>query len=232
MKLTALFILAGALLSGCERPASTDVFPLEADMTWRYKVTRATQKGTSVRYTSMTNLGPRVINGATRYLRRTSGGTEYHFEKTAEGVTRVAKRLIVETEPQADVPPRLVLPADPANSRYWQTTTHPYVLTRLVSDGIDMRRAYAVPMSYRVEATDATVTVPAGRFEQCIHVIGEAELQMYVDGPTGLRSIPLTTEEWYAPGAGLVKLTRTEAIESNLLASGSLDMELVSLERH
>ncbi|MGR8920501.1 MAG: TapB family protein [Gammaproteobacteria bacterium] len=232
-RLRELAAAALLLAAGCGGggPAGTGTFPLDEGLSWRYDVVTTTQAGTSREVFEVTNLGPRGAGDTEYYVRRTSSGTDYHFVTDSDGVWRVGKRLVVELEPQPDLPPRLVLPATPAVGAQWQNSTHPYVLQRLVNDGVDMRRAYVVPMNYTVEAVDDTVSVPAGEFSGCVKVVGRAELQMYVDGPTGLRSIPLVTEEWYAPDVGLVRLRRTETIESTLMASGTFEMSLAAFAR-
>ena len=228
MRFAALVLLAW--LAGCSSDDGRSVFPLREGLSWHYQVTEKNSLGTEYRDYAVRTVEPVRVDGERRYRRRTSGGTEYQFRVDEKGIWRVAKRLVVELEAQADFPPRLVLPEPLEPGRQWQNNTHPYVVKRLVSDGVDMRRAYTVPMNYTVEATDASVSVPAGDFENCVKVIGEADLQMYVDGPSGLRSIPLTTEEWYAPGVGLVKLRRVETVESDLMSSGEMVMELVAFE--
>lgn len=224
----ALLIL---LLAGCGDDPGHPYFPLDEDAAWHYRVIERTTRATTEREFSQTALGARRFGDERVPARRTSDGTVYYYRLDEDGVKRVAKRLVVELEPQPDFPERLVLPSDAEPGAQWQNTTHPYVLERLVSDGVDMKRTYSVPMNYTVEAVDETVTVPAGTFEGCIRVTGEADLQMYVDGPSGLSTIPLRMEEWYAPGVGLVRLVRTEDVESDLMAGGQIEMELVAFER-
>lgn len=216
------------LLAGCGDAPDVSYFPLREGLEWRYRVTETSSVETLKRDYLVVSGEPYVAGGDTRYRRRNDGGTEYHFRVGEDGVWRVGKRVIVELEAQPDVPERLVMPIPAAAGRQWQSNTHPYVIRRLVSDGVDMRRAYTVPMNYTVAAIDAEVEVPAGTFERCVHIVGEADLQMYVDGPSGLRSIPLRTDEWYARGVGLVRLRRVETVESDLMASGELVMELES----
>lgn len=214
-------------LNGCGSSPENNFFPLEEDLSWEYRVLTKNDYGTSDERFSVTNIGERWLNGKAYAARRTSDGTEYLFAQKEDGVFRVGKRLIVELEAQTDIPERMVLPQPPEPGKLWNNTTRPYLLRRLVSDGVDMRRAYTVQMNYSIEATDETVKVPAGEFTNCIKVLGEADLQMYVDGPTGMQTIPLVTEEWYARGVGLVKMVRTETVTSNLMAGGTAIYELM-----
>ena len=82
-------------------------------------------------------------------------------------------------------------------------------------------------MSYRVASRDETVIVPAGKFEHCLLVEGDAKLTMFADPMTGYTDVPITTREWYAPGVGLVKLERTEPLDSSVFKGGSYVFELV-----
>ena len=82
-------------------------------------------------------------------------------------------------------------------------------------------------MSYRVASRDETVIVPAGKFEHCLLVEGEAKLTVFADPMTGYMDVPTTTREWYAPGVGLVKLERSEPLDSSVFKRGSYIFELV-----
>jgi hypothetical protein len=86
-------------------------------------------------------------------------------------------------------------------------------------------------MSYRIAAEDETVVVPAGKFEHCLLVEGMATLTLFADPLTGYQDVSIKTREWYAPGVGLVKLERTEPLDTRVYKGGSYLFELVSTER-
>ena len=216
-------------LAGCGQAPSDSFFPLDAGLRWEYRVTETTTHGTSRGTYGIENIGTSTRYGEEVSVRRTDSGLEYHFLGDGLGATRVAVRTLVEIEPRRDAPLRTVLPATPKPGAQWQATTRPYLLKRNVSDGIDLTRGNEVEMTYRIVATDAAVNVPAGDFADCVHVVGEAQLRIFVDGRRGYSAVPLRTEEWYARGVGLVKLRREENVESDMLGGGTLEMVLLRL---
>lgn len=223
-----LHLMLMGTLGGCGEAARDSYFPLEPGLRYEYQVSEVTERGTVQRRYGIENVGSRSGAGEPIYVRRTDNGLEYHHKPEGLGATRIAMRVPVELEPIADVPPRTVLPAQPVVGAEWRAQTRPYLLKRNVSDGIDLTRDHSIDMTYRIADTGASVTVPAGTFERCVHVIGEAKLRIFVDGRRGYSEVPLRTDEWYARGVGLVRLQRREIVESSdMLAGGELNMVLL-----
>jgi hypothetical protein len=93
-------------------------------------------------------------------------------------------------------------------------------------------------MSYRIESITDSVDVPAGHFENCIKVVAEGEIEVFTDAVHGMKQIPLSVEEWYAPGVGLVKQVRYEMdgesvniTDTPVFLGGHTSLELESFER-
>jgi len=222
----ACWLFLGAL-AGCGKEPADSYFPLTPGLRYDYRVSQRDGAGTVERPYGIANAGVRNGDNGPVYLRRTDTGIEYHLVAQGLGASRVATRALVEGEPVLDVPARTVLPAQLEVGAEWQAETRPYLLKRNVSDGIDLTRDHSVNMNYRIAATDATVEVPAGKFTDCVHVIGEARLRIFVDGRRGYSEVPLRTDEWYGLGVGLLKLERRETVEaSDMLAGGELQMVL------
>ena len=111
----------------------------------------------------------------------------------------------------------------------WQADTAPYLLERAQQFPPEIRHSHpAVPMVYRIEATDEAVDTGAGRFEHCLRVQGVASLHLYVDAASGWKDLPLITREWYCPGVGLVRLSREEHTASSFVTGGTLTLDLQS----
>ena len=164
-------------------------------------------------------------------MRRTSAGTDYYIGRDDTGVYRVAKRTIVELKPRPDKSPRWILRRPFQVGNTWSQETHPYVLRRLQPYEERLARNIQFKMAYQIDASNDTVQVPAGRFENCIRVDGDAQLTVYADGRTGYQDIEINTSEWYAPGVGLVKLVRTEPLSGEVFAGGSIVIELEHFRR-
>lgn len=217
-------------LNGCsETPQG--YFPLEKGLSWQYRVTTVRKQGIEQEIFSVRSLG-RVSSGEqNRYVRRTSAGTDYVLASDDSGIYRVAKRTVVEDRPAPDPAPRYVLRFPLQVGTEWVSLSHAYVLQRVhpfvdsLADGTNFN------MNYVIESTDTSVRVPAGKFDHCILVRGDANLDIYSDAVHGFSEIPVTTREWYAEGVGLVKLERVETLETDVFSGGTMTFELTRFER-
>ena len=213
-------------LTGCT-PEHSGYFPLDKGAEWSYRVVTTTEHGdTTEDSLQIENLGGSNFGSLNFFVRRTSSGTDYLIKENETGIFRVGKRTLANRHPRLDSEPRYVLkyPLEPGTE--WRVTTHPYVIRRVHPNVEDYRRSITFPMSYHIESTSETVKVPAGTFENCIKVIGEADLTMYVDPRIGWGDLPVITREWYAQGVGLIKLERTEHLDTGVFVGGTLVMEL------
>lgn len=73
--------------------------------------------------------------------------------------------------------------------------------------------------------------VPPGRFDECFLVSGHGTTTTDVGNYIGRAEIEISTEDWFAPGVGLVKSIRTERTSLDALNFGRLSMELRALEK-
>ncbi len=227
------FLFCLPLLHACGKPVSDDYLPLNDGLRWDYQVTITQPHRSENKTLTIENVGTQNIKDTPTTVRRTSDGTDYYLAAQADGVYRLAKRTVVELTPQLDNPPRLVLPSNPtqAMGKTWSSITMPYLILRLYEgDKSTYAKDLRFPMSYSVKAVDDTVTVPAGTFAHCVQVEGQAEVTMYTDPRKGDSTIQITTQEWYAPGVGLVKLQRDEPLNTDIYKGGTLLMELAAFE--
>lgn len=229
--LSVIVILAAVSgLNACsEAPDKTDYFPLQKGFSWQYLYELTTPLKQEQGVYSVTNLGTTAVAGETTIVRRTNNGRDYYLVQKPDGVYRYASRTLFETYPVVDESPRLVLPlpyADKTERRWSSTTTH-YVIHRTGPSTITTSPVPDFVMSYRIAAQDETVIVPAGKFEHCLLVEGKATLTIFADPLTGYTDVPVTTREWYAPGVGLVKLERTEPLDTNIYKGGRYVFELL-----
>ena len=229
---TILIILVASLgLIGCsEKPDASDYFPLQKGLSWQYQYQLTTAVKQEQGLYTVTNLGTTEIGDETVTVRRTNDGRDYYLSQKPDGIYRYASRTLFETHPVVDDPPRMVLPLPYTSDadRRWSSSTTSYVIHMTGPSTIsnaNPNRDFV--MSYRVTSRDETVIVPAGKFEHCLLVEGDAKLTLFADPMTGYTDVPITTREWYAPGVGLVKLERSEPLESSVFKGGSYVFELV-----
>ncbi len=219
-----------ALLAGCKEPPGSSLFPLEEGRRWTYRLSSEWENDTRERETVvLSNLGrDSVLESGSACHRRSDTGLDYWLRADATGIYRVAAKSDVDAEPKPDPTPRFVLKAPIAVGTSWQTTTTTYLMRRNSEFPPEIRHAHpSVPVVWTIEALDDRVEVPAGRFEQCVRVKGLALLRLFADPVNGFKDMPLTTQEWYCPGVGLVKVERREPANSTFLTGGTMTMELM-----
>lgn len=230
-------MMCAAMLAGCQPdiPAD-DYFPLQNGLRWHYQVEQDLASGLSTRRFSIENLGSATLGGKYQteevWLRRTSDGTDYYIVRDDNGTWRVAKRAVVELEPQIDDPERKILPSISgiAVGDNWNADGMSYALRKSASEAVPNPEDVRFNMEFEVVALDDRVSVPAGVFENCVQVEGRAVFSLYVDPRLGYMDIPVTQTEWYAPGVGLVKLVREETLDQGFFTGGTIRFELLELE--
>lgn len=236
MKLIVVMLLT-FILWGCDSPISdTNYFPLHEGLFWQYKVKENLLGKESQRQFTMSNLGPVKMPGDYEdhsvFVRRSNLGTDYYILQDEAGTQRVAKRTIVELKPSLDSEPRKILPGykDLELGRSWSVESQPYALKGVEFHSLPDPGLKRFMMSYEITATDVSVTVPAGTFENCIEVTGEGQISIYADPRLGYQDILITQREWYAPGIGMIKLTRDEPIDLPMFKGGTIVFELEQFE--
>ncbi len=231
---SAFATLAAALLSfvaGCGEPSLPEsLFPLEPGHRWDYDV-RTEWENNTVEHEdrTITSEGEAKVGEKAAWRRRSADGVDWFLRVDDSGVYRVAAKSDLDDEPRPDPMARYVLKAPIKTGTAWQSTTTAYLLKRRQEFPQEIRHTHpAVPMNYVIEALDAQVEVPAGKFERCVRVRGQAVLKLFADPVVGWRDMPLTTTEWYCHGPGLVKVVREEPANSTFLTGGSQTMTLTA----
>jgi len=227
-------LVAIVMLFGCTNSSpSESLFPLEAGHVWNYRVTTRVAEDASERETlTLRTMGaeniPELDTGRA-FRRRSDSGTDYWLRADATGVYRVASKNDLQPEPVIDKPQRFVLKAPFTLGTQWQADTTSYLLMRRNEFPREIRHSHPkVAMNYSIEAVDEEVETPAGKFEQCLRVKGQASVRVYADPASGWRDMPLLSTEWYCKGVGLVKMERAEPANSPFLTGGTRTLELES----
>lgn len=219
------------LLAACQRSAGdATYFPLDEGRTWTYRVSKKFTEAVDTQVESLTfsNKGYQTLESGAAMRRHSDNGLDYWLRNDDSGIYRVASRNPLEEFPRPDNPPRYVLKKPYAIGTRWEADTVSYVLERRNEVPKEVRYTHKpVMMMYRIDALDQKVETPAGSFEACLRVVGEAKIKLYVDALFAWRDIPLFTTEWYCPGAGLVRLERVETSPSKFMVGGSMVLELM-----
>jgi hypothetical protein len=227
----AVFVLAGCTPS---QPQGDSFFPLQVGATWEYDVTSdINQLRTHDTYTLSVD---RVIDTEMGevFVRRVdvpgSIGIEYWLRPEKDKIARIAQRIDADEQAKLDRNPRVVLKLPVTVGATWMVPTDPFIIAPRVELGMGTTKMPKILMTYNVEAIDETVTVPAGTFKQCARVTGSGNLTLYLDAVQGSRDIPIINREWYCKGVGLVRVERSEVMQSAYYSAGQMTMELTSFK--
>ena len=230
-------LLTAVLLSACQpAPSGASFFPLEAGHRWTYRVTTTLEDDSSPERETLTlraygseklaELGEQAA-----WRRHSDSGIDYWLRTDETGIYRVASQSVLDEHVQSDTARRYVLKTPLQPGTQWQAYTTAYLLLRSNEFPREIRHAHPkIPMNYQIMESNLTVDSPAGQFKNCLRVQGLATLRLYADPATGWRDLPLTTQEWYCAGIGLVRMERQEPAHSAFLTGGTRTLELESWE--
>ena len=228
---------AGALallgvLAGCSRVDSEkSFFPLNEGRTWTYRVTKIIDEAaeSDIDQISFAMKGPHKLESGPAERRHSDNGVDYFLRSDEQGIYRVGSRNTLDENPKSDNPPRFVLKKPYVIGTQWQAATVPYLLQRRNEVPKEVRyTSKPIMMVYAIVALDQKIETPAGQFEGCIKVMGEAKIKLYVDAQFSWREIPLFTSEWYCPDVGLVRVERVESSPSKFMRGGTQTLDLVA----
>ncbi len=222
------------ILMGCSPTAGEkSFFPLNEGRTWTYRITKNIDEAAEpdIDHISFAMKGPQKLESGIAERRHSDNGVDYFLRSDEQGIYRVGSRNTLDENPKSDNPPRFVLKKPFVIGTQWQAATVPYLLQRRNEVPKEVRyTSKPIMMVYAIVALDQKVETPAGQFEGCIKVMGEAKIKLYVDAQFSWRDIPLFTTEWYCPGVGLVRVERIETSPSKFMRGGSQTLDLVAYE--
>lgn len=232
VRASAVLLLA-VLLAACGKGPSADYFPLTPGLEWQYTVREKNPVTDRV-----TQLGMRSLKTATRegerYARRlASDGNEYWLRTTDTAIQRMGQRSAIDFEPRMDTHPITVMQLPPTVGQWWEADSRPFILERIepFRERFSQDESKRIALTMKVAALDDVVEVPAGKFERCLRLEGTGVLNVLADARIGASEVPVTHTEWYAPGVGLIKLVRSEALATEAIVGGEITMELIGFER-
>lgn len=228
MKALPIMLLL-SLLSACGR-AEPEYFPLNENWLWGYRVVLSTKEGSREQRYLLRNLPAEIWPEGRVVPRQTIDGNRHNYLVSAQGIERLQVNFVDE---QRSVVAERVLGLPWQEGTTWQADTTTVALVRFgpPQRTFIFRVAQQVPMTYRIEAVDDWVSVPAGEFDRCLRVYGWGKINADVGNFVGRTSLTVESWDWYAPGVGLVKSQRRETTTSAVLRFGELTMELQSLQR-
>jgi len=227
-----MLVVMLASLVACQRGGeiSSDYFPLHEDLIWKYAVLTETPYLSEEVELRITNVGISEFNDEEYYVRKTSTGNYYYLQPRDDGIVRVTKRTVFESYPRRDVAERYVLKYPLQPGTQWSHVTKPYLLDRPFPTNGSLKEVINYQLDWEIVGDNETVLVPAGQFENCLHVRGYAWIKVPYSLGFDKDDVFFETNEWYAPGVGLVKILHSEKVESTQAYGGTITMVLESFD--
>lgn len=220
-------------LSACDQNISSQsYFPLNNNSHYIYETTMTTPLAKEKIQYSVKNLGEKLLDNKLVFVRQTSLGTEYYFnkDKATGDIIRIAKRTSAEIKPVYDINHRYVLKQPLIAGTEWVVPARAYLMGRPFSTEYELKDTLRFEMQYQVIGNTETIKVPAGTYENCLHIRGYASFKMGRLLTVIQDHVEVTTDEWYAKGIGLIKLHRKESVDSKYAYGGDYEMQLSVLK--
>ena len=198
-----LYGMAVLLIAACTSP-ETGYFPVTPGYEWTYDIRRIVPEFNEpiVQKSIVRNLPARTVDGVTYYPKAYASGSIRHFTISADGVSR--------SNPGHEGVDHII--GHPLNAGVeWSAGSRLYLfdLPEKLAGAWD-RLSSNLELDYTITSLDDPVNVPAGYFPSCLRIDAIGFLDLPSRLMLGIRIIKVEQTQWYAPGVGLVKMTRRE----------------------
>lgn len=215
------FTVASMLLA-CDQ-TSPDYYPLEPGSWWQYGISLQTMDGHRLEKQVVRNVARAEQSGRVVYYRQTTSGQQSQYWKTDTGIQRTTLADITDNQqPTATV---LGLPLQLGTQ--WTGTITSSVLEKTgPPQNTLFRIRERVQMSYRIVSVTDTVRLKGVVYRNCVRVQGSGSVNANVGNYIGRIAITVESEDWYAPGIGLVKSAHRENTDNETISGGEYQLVL------
>lgn len=209
-------------------------FPLGDNLAWYYKVTilpEIEQKTVYKKFNS--GLKKLKISDLQKnkyidvYPIRREDNSLYFYSQSNEGIKREgvqynkSKSLILEKKK------RFVLKYPIEKGNKWESIGKTFLILRRYAY-FDYKASANFKLQHEIVSTSETVNVPAGKFRNCLKILGNGETTFIGDSEIGTIRIKIRTTDWYAPNVGLIRSERIEETDTDLFGTTKMIQELDS----
>jgi len=215
------FLLLFVFLFSCSEKKS-DYFPLKKIKSWTYSVEIIPEVEKKILYKKTnTSVGGKKIKVKGKeknvfpVLRE--DGTTFYYEISKDGIYRNGVRYLKDKKINFDKK-RLVLPKPIKLNKKWSNDSKTFLILRRYPY-YDYKATTNFQINYKITSINQIVTTPYGTFNDCILVEGEGQTNFIGDSEIGSIGIKITSQEWYSKKAGLVKMIREEATDTDLFGT-------------
>ena len=208
----SLCVLVLLSVCGCTAP-ETGYFPTAPGHEWTYDISRTSTQNRDpiVQKSIVRSLPVRTVGGIKYFPKMHASGRIHYFTRTTEGILRRAPG-----REDADT----VIPHPLRIGSEWSGASRLYLFDLPKNlEGAWDRLSGNLELDYTITGIDESVNVPAGYFPGCLRIDAIGFLDLPTRLMLGIRIIKVEQTQWYAPGVGLVKMTRREYAIPNLYPS-------------
>ena len=200
------------LLSSCSSP-DTGYFPTTPGHEWTYDISRTSTENQSpiIQKSIVRSLPATTVDGITYYPMMYANGTTHYFTRSTEGIVRSAPG-------REGADPVIVHPLRVGSEWSGASQLYLFDLPKKL-EGAWERLSSNLELDYTITGMDEHVEAPAGYFSGCLRIDAIGFLDLPTRLMLGIRIIKVEQTQWYAPGVGLVKMTRREYAIPNLYPS-------------
>ena len=223
-----LYLIFASLLAGCAQQDNSP-FPTNPGRWWYYQTRTQILKDVSEQRLLISNL----TRDEHSFQQRRQANWDHQFGFTGKGLVHQQYFNRGEGMGTLREASALVLPQRLVVGEAWTFTSALHLIesrTFATEDHLG-HRPLPVTMHAKITAVDDTVRVPAGRYTGCIKVEASGETTVPTDRGNAIATVKAEQQEWYAPGVGLVRLTRKETSDSQFLDKGEYTQELLQTDR-
>jgi hypothetical protein len=230
VKPSHLLLFISLLCSACSKTEQS-YFPLNSGYKWQYDVALETRDGLQRQKYIFKNLGESELEGAPVYLRESLDGTILYYSKSAEGIHYVGSVNDKSIAPEFPEDKQLVIPDKHSVDTEWEQSTVTRLLKKTGASQKTVFEIFAkVLLETKIESLDEVVSVPAGRFKNCMMISMSGSTFKDAGNYIGLTLVNVEQTNWYAKGVGLIKMERIETTRNDALDKGTLSIELAKFE--
>ena len=225
---TVMIVAACMVVCGCSEELPSGYFPLQQGLEWKYWVVSETPYERNESELQITNAGIWEVGNQQYHIRKTNTGNYYYIQDRQDGIVRSSKRTIIEAYPRLGVAERYVIKYPLQVGTQWSYKSKPYLLARHAPTVNELKEIVNYQMDWEIVSDDVKLSVPAGEFENCLHIQGKALVEVPRSLGVATDEVLFETNEWYAPNVGLVKIVHEEKSYSEQAYGGSISLVLMS----
>ncbi len=229
-----LLTISSLTLTACQEHEDFTYYPLAKKLRWYYQTSMIYKRRSIESKLIIENLGKESYDGQTVFTKRNHAGQNTFFFQTKDAILRNTEEPSLDNIDSSNEN-HFILPTNIKTGDAWQLVSRPYVMEHALEYEValqtstpGLKLSKPLQMDFQIESVNETVEVPAGRFSNCIKIVGAGTCYMSASGGNFSGSVEINVDhkDWYCPGVGLTRTERTETDPSKMIEAVTYLLEL------